>query len=585
MFSVSKIFKYIWPHAKKHWVAFSLMFLGYAVGIIFDSILKPLVFKSIIDLFSSNVSRDLILNQALHYFLIICVIVLIHNVGFRVGDFATSRFESKVMKRLYDFTFEQLMKHSYHFFSNNFSGSIIAKSRRFTRSFETLTDIVSFQIWFSFITLSGILIILFFKIPILAYIFLVWSVFYILVTFLFIRKKIFYDIEEAAADSLVTGRFSDAIMNILNIKIFSSDKKEELNFKLVTNDEEKKRRKAWYFGNFQNIAQSTMMATLQITVLFTNIHFWYAGKISLGMFVLIQTYMFSLFDILWNFGRSLTKAMKAMTDMQEVVNIFDTPIDIVDKQVPEKLKIHQGHIIFKDVSFVYKGGISVFENFNLEIAPGERVGIVGHSGAGKSTITKILLRFADISNGDITIDGQNIKNVSQNDLRSMISYVPQESILFHRTIGENIGYSKNNATKEEIAEVAKKAHADKFISKLPKKYDTLVGERGVKLSGGERQRVAIARAMLKDSPILMLDEATSSLDSVSEYYIQDAFNELMKGKTTIVIAHRLSTIQKMDRIIVLDKGQIVEQGTQKTLLEKSGVYADLWNHQTGGFME
>src|SRR3989338_2437968 len=474
MFSVSKIFKYIWPHAKKHWVAFSLMFLGYAVGIIFDSILKPLVFKSIIDLFSSNVSRDLILNQALHYFLIICVIVLIHNVGFRVGDFATSRFESKVMKRLYDFTFEQLMKHSYHFFSNNFSGSIIAKSRRFTRSFETLTDIVSFQIWFSFITLSGILIILFFKIPILAYIFLVWSVFYILVTFLFIRKKIFYD------------------------------KKEELNFKLVTNDEEKKRRKAWYFGNFQNIAQSTMMATLQITVLFTNIHFWYAGKISLGMFVLIQTYMFSLFDILWNFGRSLTKAMKAMTDMQEVVNIFDTPIDIVDKQVPEKLKIHQGHIIFKDVSFVYKGGISVFENFNLEIAPGERVGIVGHSGAGKSTITKILLRFADISNGDITIDGQNIKNVSQNDLRSMISYVPQESILFHRTIGENIGYSKNNATKEEIAEVAKKAHADKFISKLPKKYDTLVGERGVKLSGGERQRVAIARAMLKDSPILML---------------------------------------------------------------------------------
>src|SRR3989338_7016048 len=222
MFSVSKIFKYIWPHAKKHWVAFSLMFLGYAVGIIFDSILKPLVFKSIIDLFSSNVSRDLILNQALHYFLIICVIVLIHNVGFRVGDFATSRFESKVMKRLYDFTFEQLMKHSYHFFSNNFSGSIIAKSRRFTRSFETLTDIVSFQIWFSFITLSGILIILFFRI------------------------KIFYDIEEAAADSLVTGRFSDAIMNILNIKIFSSDKKEELNFKLVTNDEEKKRRKAWY---------------------------------------------------------------------------------------------------------------------------------------------------------------------------------------------------------------------------------------------------------------------------------------------------------------------------------------------------
>jgi ATP-binding cassette subfamily B protein len=328
-----------------------------------------------------------------------------------------------------------------------------------------------------------------------------------------------------------------------------------------------------------------MMGALQILVLFLIIHFWYQGKISLGMFVLIQSYMFSLFDILWNLGKSLTRAMKAMTDMQEVVDIFDTPIDIVDPRKPEKLKINEGRVIFKEISFSYKGGISVFKDFNLEIAPGEHIGLVGHSGAGKSTITRLLLRFSDIKEGKIIIDGQDIKNITQNDLRSMISYVPQESILFHRTIGENIAYSRPSATREEIIDVAKKAFAHSFITRLPKGYDTLVGERGIKLSGGERQRIAIARAMLKNSPIVVLDEATSSLDSVSESFIQRAFEKLIKGKTTIVVAHRLSTISKMDRIVVLDNGDIVEMGTHKELLEKNGVYANLWNHQTGVIKE
>lgn len=581
----SRILYYLWPHVKEHWVAFFLVFFGYTIGIIFDSILKPLLLKQIIDLFSSGLGRDLILHQAMYFFVLICITMIIHNAGYRLGDFSNAYFESKVMKRLYDFTFERLLQHSYNFFSSNFSGSLIAKAKRFTRQFEILTDIVAFQIWFSFVNLVGILIVLFPRIPMLAYVFLGWSVFYVFVTFLFIRKKMFYDMQEASADSLVTGRLSDAILNIMNIKIFSSNKKEENSFKVVTSDEENKRRKAWYFGNFQNLTQSIMMGALQIFVLFTNIHFWYIGKISLGMFVLIQTYMFNLFDILWNLGRALSKAMKAVTDMQEVVDIFDKPIDILDIKNPEKLKINKGHIAFKNVSFSYKDGNLVLKNFNLDIAPGERVGLIGHSGVGKSTITKLLLRFADTLEGSITIDEQDIKNITQNDLRSVISYVPQESILFHRSIRENITYSKPDATEEEIIESAKKAHAHEFILNLKYGYDTLVGERGIKLSGGERQRVAIARAMLKDSPILMLDEATSSLDSISEHYIQDAFTELMKGKTTIVIAHRLSTIQKMDRIIVLDEGNIVEEGTHKDLLEKNGVYANLWNHQTGGFME
>ncbi|MDR3519296.1 MAG: ABC transporter ATP-binding protein [Candidatus Pacebacteria bacterium] len=583
--SFSRIFHYLWPHIKKHWLSFSLMLFAYAVGAVFDNILKPLVFKSIIDLFSSGLARYIILNKVMYLFVVVSAIVVVQIAGYRAGDYAVSFFESKIMKELYDFTFERLLEHSYRFFSNNFSGSLIAKSRRFSKQFETLADIISFQIWFSFVILLGILIVLFIKIPILAWIFLGWSMLYVFMTVLFVRRKMLYDATEAAADSLVTGRFADVVSNILNVKIFSSDEKEEKNFESITTDEEIKRRRAWYFGNLQNLLQGVMIAVLQIFVLFLDIHFWYMGKISIGMFVLIQSYMFSLFDILWNLGRSFTRAMKAMTDMQEVVDIFDTPIDILDPKEPEISKMSEGNILFQNVSFDYKNGVSVLKNFNLKINSGERIGLVGYSGAGKTTITKLLLRFSDITNGSILIDGQDIKNVTQNTLRSVISYVPQESILFHRTIRENISYSKPNATKAEIFEVAKKAHADEFISKLPQGYDTLVGERGIKLSGGERQRVAIARAMLKDSPILMLDEATSSLDSISEHYIQDAFTELMKGKTTIVIAHRLSTIQKMDRIVVLDKGIIVEEGNHKELLEKKGMYASLWNHQTGGFLE
>ncbi len=244
-----------------------------------------------------------------------------------------------------------------------------------------------------------------------------------------------------------------------------------------------------------------------------------------------------------------------------------------------------GIIEFKNISFGYNEGTEVLNDFNFKIQKGEKIGLVGHSGSGKSTITKLLLRFINVDKGEILIDGQNVANISQDDLRSVISYVPQDPILFHRSIKENLAYSKPNASQEEVVAVAKKAHAHEFILNLKHGYDTLVGERGVKLSGGERQRVAIARAMLKDAPILVLDEATSSLDSISEYYIQDAFNELMKGKTTIVIAHRLSTIQKMDRIIVLENGKIVEEGTHKELLNRNGKYDDLWNHQTGGFLE
>ncbi len=581
----SRIFFYLWPHAKAHWLSFTLIFVSYGVGIIFDSIFKPFIYKQVIDTLVSGNLKEVILQQAMTLGITLCLAVVLQNVGYRAGDYMLTIFESKIMKELHDSTFKRLLGHSYHFFTNNFSGSIVAKSKRFAKSFETFMDILSFQIWFSLVIITGIVIILLTQAPILAYIFLGWSLFYILVTFLFIKQKIKYDTQEAEADSLVTASLADSILNIINIKIFSSEKKEQERFGLVTKDEEIKRRKAWIFANMQNTVQALLMGILQVTILFLCIHLWYIDELSLGVIVLVQAYMLNLFEILWSLGRSVTKAMKALTDMKEVIDIFDTKIDISDPKEPQKLRTKEGSIFFDDISFTYMGGASVFDDFTLMIKPGERIGLVGHSGAGKSTITKLLLRFADVTKGSIFIDGQDISTLKQNDLRAIISYVPQESILFHRTIKENISYGKQLATDEEVKEVAKKAHAHEFIIKLPNGYETMVGERGIKLSGGERQRVAIARAMLKNAPILVLDEATSSLDSVSESYIQSAFVELMKGKTTLVIAHRLSTIQKMDRIIVLENGRIAEMGNHQELIERRGVYANLWHHQSGGFIK
>ena len=563
-----------------------LVFFGYGFGILVADIINPLWYRRIVDVVSSATDRADAWNTILTLFGYVGITMVVYNILFRVGDYAISRFESVTMKNLSDFAFTKLTAHSYKFFANSFSGSLVTKVKRFIRSFEEGFDQVAFVFWMTTVQVSGVLISLIFVAPVLAAIFAVWIVIYLSFAFFLTRKKIKYDIAEATADSRVTGRLADVITNILNLKMFGSRGKEIKSFSDVTSDEQTARLRAWMFGNNIWLLQSVLLAILEFVGIGMSLYLWRANIISAGTIVLVQLYIGYMWHNLWNISKAMARITKDFANASELVEIFETPIEIADPVNPEPLRIADGKININAITFRYgKDARRVLEDFFLAIPSGQRIGLVGHSGAGKTTITKLLLRFADVDHGSITIDGQNIRDITQDDLRSKIAYVPQDPILFHRSLRENIAYGNPDVTEDEILEASKKAHAHEFIEKLSMGYETLVGERGIKLSGGERQRIAIARAMLKNAPILILDEATSSLDSVSERYIQDALRELMKNRTTIVIAHRLSTVQNLDRIIVIRHGKIVEDGTHAELLEKSGVYANFWIHQTAGFIK
>ena len=586
MFGLKSSISYIWPVIKRYkWQFYTIFFLSTG-RILVTFIINPLFYKKIIDLVSGpNIDRVALAHPLFHYVMLIAIALPVGWFFSRSCNFLVSKFQSAIIKDLHDFSFAKLQNHSYKFYSDNFSGSLVNKSRKFVRAFERMHDIILDNFWNTFVAFTAMFIVFLLKARSIAFIFLGMSVIYVFIIFIMSRKKMQYDIERAAADSIVTGFLADSITNILATKSSSATEREKIDFAKVTGKDAFCRLRAWYFGNKQNAIQSIILIAVQILAAFITANLWIHGQITAGMFLLVQSYTVMIGGFFWDLGKSMSKFTEAVSDMKEMVDIFKEIPDVEDSLSPEVCSIKDGAIEINNIIFDYATGNDVFHQFSLKINSGEKVGLVGHSGSGKSTITKLLMRFVDVDSGEILIDGQNIKNITQDDLRKNISYISQEPILFHRSIRDNIAYSRPDATEDEIIEVARKAHAHEFILELNHGYDTLVGERGVKLSGGERQRVAIARAMLKKTPILLLDEATSSLDSISESYIQDAFNVLMKDKTTIVIAHRLSTVQKMDRIIVLDHGKIVEEGTHKQLLKKNGFYADLWKHQTGGFLE
>ncbi len=546
----------------------------------------PLLYKRFFDAISAADSvRDALVPGLVDILVLILIVEGIAWVLFQAGLFVVQDFESSVMARLKQMSLTYMIDHSYKFFTNNFSGALVQRVNRFSRSFERLFDTLIFNLIPLLIQTVGVVTVVWFQEPAVAKIILAWASFVLLFSYFFSRWKLKYDIRSAEADSATTARLADTLTNQNTVASFVGSSHESAVFTDVSNEQARAQRRTWNFSMILDSTQAGLIIVIGFLLFYFALGFWERGEITVGTFVLIQVYILGLAGQLWGFSRVVRSVYEGFGDSKEMVEILALPHEVSDVPGAKPLTVTQGSVVFKDVSFAFNETRSVLKRVNLSIHGGEKVACIGPSGAGKSTIVKLLARMYDLTDGKILIDGQDIHQVTQESLRQNISLVPQDPVLFHRTLMENIRYGRRDATDEEVIEAARLAHCDEFIEQLPLKYETFVGERGVKLSGGERQRVAIARAILKNAPVLILDEATSSLDSHSESLIQDALDRLMRGKTTIVIAHRLSTIRKMDRIIVISDGSIIEEGSHEELLaKKDGLYKDLWNLQAGGFL-
>ncbi|PWB38973.1 MAG: hypothetical protein C3F02_01020 [Parcubacteria group bacterium] len=519
---------------------------------------------------------------------ILIKILLLYFIGWvlwRTATFCASYWQAHAEEDIYNSCFSYLHKHSINFFNSNFVGSLVKKVNRFADTFMGISDIFMWDILTLFVFLSLSIIVLFQRNIWLGLGLLVWSVVYMIVSYSYSIYKLRYDIKKAALSSKMVGILADTFTNQLNVKLFTGYQREMKYFGRVNNDYHTLRLKTWNMDNTFEAVQALFSIGLEIGIFFLAIHLWQTNVITIGDFFLIQAYILGVIMRLWNFARIIRRFYEYMANAEEMTEIFETPHELSDSLQAKNLTVSEGRIVFQDITFNYNQTRRIISRFNLEINPGEKIALVGSSGSGKSTIVNLLLRVFDVERGHILIDGQKIETVTQESLWQNIAMVNQDPILFHRTLAENIRYGRPNATEIEVIKAARLAHAHEFISTFNDGYKTYVGERGVKLSGGERQRVAIARAILKNAPILILDEATSSLDSESEHLIQDALSNLMRDKTVIVIAHRLSTIMKMDRIVMIDDGKIVEQGTHQELLKiRGGLYRSHWERQAGGFI-
>jgi ATP-binding cassette, subfamily B, bacterial len=586
MFKKAKrILGFFWSYLRRYrwmvWLSLASLLVQVSIGLF-----HPYLYKLFFDALAQGLSVDPLGHHLVSLIIIIFVFHLFRNLFRRLGDYINIPLYVKVMSDMASQSFDILHRHSHTFFSNQFSGALVKRMNRLVMAFELISD----KVYYELIPLSISVVVTFFVLfhlsPWIGLAMLTWIILYSVFTVWFTFYKWKFDVSRAESETVLSATLSDTVSNNVNLKLFASLPYENKKYRGLLDDWGGKMTFSWKLSFVSDALQGVLMAMLEFVVFYFAIRYWVQGKLTVGDFVWIQSYLIQLFMSLWSLGRTIRDIFNRMADADEMIQILDTPHEVTDAPRAKPIHVIDGKIEFKKLSFSYKKGAEVIHDFNLAIKPGEKVALIGPSGGGKSTITKLLLRFFDPQKGHILIDGQEIRKVQQDSLRSNVGYVPQDPILFHRPLMENIRYGNLKASDKAVVAAAKLAHCHEFIQQFPHKYDTFVGERGVKLSGGERQRVAIARAILANTPILILDEATSSLDSESESLIQQALESLIQQKTCLVIAHRLSTIMKMDRIIVLQDGRIVEQGTHADLLaEESSLYKRLWDLQSGGYLQ
>lgn len=546
-------------------------------------VLTPLYAGRLIDAVASGAaSDDIVWSAALTSFWLLIAL----GVGSTLLRQAVFQniivFTLKMMNEIVSNAFYRVQRFSTDWHANSFAGSTVRKVTRGMWAVDLLNDTLLVALLPSVVMLVGATALLGVHWPMMGLVVGAGSVLYIAVT---VAMSLGYVAPAArlgnAWDTRMGGALADSVSCNAVVKAFGAETREEARLARVVDKWRNRTRRTWVRGTLNGGLQGAMLVAMQAGILGVSLLLWSRNEASVGDITFALTMFFMLQGHLRDVGMHIRNLQRSVNDMEELVALEKQPLGVEDRPGAGEIRVTAGEIRFEDVTFRYgQHDTALYENFSVRIAPGERIGLVGHSGSGKTTFIKLIQRLYDVNGGRITIDGQDIAQAKQSSLRGQIAIVQQEPVLFHRTLAENIAYARPGATQAEIEQAARLASAHDFIMALPKGYATLVGERGVKLSGGERQRVAIARAFLADAPILILDEATSSLDSESEVLIQQAMDRLMEGRTTLVVAHRLSTVRALDRLLVMDHGRVIEEGSHEALIRlKNGLYRRLFERQ------
>ncbi|MDX8052320.1 ABC transporter ATP-binding protein [Lentzea sp. BCCO 10_0798] len=553
-----------------------------ALGVTCQLYLAPLAVGGLVGKLAGG--GDTGLGTVLPYVLAFGGFMLLSELLWRIGLHCLNRVDGRGIENLSALAMDELLAKDAAFFHDNFAGSLTKRVLSFAFRFEDFVDTLAFKIFANLIPLGFACVVLWSYNPVLVAVLIGLILVTGCVVAPLIRHRQRLVDQREAAIAQVSGHVSDTLTNMETVRAFAAERREGAEHRTRAAKQRTLALRSW---DYNNLRIDTVIAPLSVLTNVLGLVVAIGVSDGLGVEAIVVTFAYfgNATRIMFEFNQIYRQVESALTEAAQFTELLLDPPTVLDPKHPEPLRVKDSRVQFENVVFTHGGGEPLFDGLDLDIPAGTRIGLVGRSGGGKTTLTRLLLRLMDVDRGRVLIGGQDIARLSQADLRGLIGYVPQDPAMFHRTLRENIAFARPGATDAEIHRAAHAAHVTEFVDALPDGFDTMVGERGIKLSGGQRQRVALARAILRDAPILLLDEATSALDSESEVLVQEALWRLMEGRTAIVVAHRLSTVVRMDRLIVLDRGRIVEQGTHAELLDVDGTYAKLWRHQSGGFLD